>query len=191
MTFNSLSCPATLNDNSYVQASLQPGNPENTFIEIFPSGNLTIDTDKFPENDVFEKRYVHKNGSLVWVQNSISLVKTNSVETDFLILHCQDITQRRKDEESIHKLYQSVEQSPAMVLITDLKGIIDYVNPKFEQVTGWKLSELTEKTPNILKSGKQDPIFYNHLWETLRRGEIWKGELLNQKKNGEEYAQSR
>lgn len=103
----------------------------------------------------------------------------------------RDITDRVQAEERLRKLSQAVEQSPVSVIITDLDGAIEYVNPKFEEVTGYQLDEVRGCNPRVLKSGHTAQGEYRILWDTIRRGDIWRGEFLNRRKNGElfwEYA---
>ena len=96
-----------------------------------------------------------------------------------------EIRERRGAEEEIRKLSQAVDQSPGMVIITDPDGYITYVNAKFTQVYGYTLREVSGMTPRVLKSGAQDASFYRNLWETIRGGREWKGELCNHRKNKE------
>src|SRR5208283_243593 len=79
------------------------------------------------------------------------------------------------------------EQSPASIVITDTDGNIEYVNPKFTQVTGYTAEEAIGKNPRFLKSGETPPEEYKKLWETIRAGRVWRGEFHNKKKNGELY----
>jgi len=83
------------------------------------------------------------------------------------------------------KLAQAVEQSPAIVVITDVKGSIEYVNPKFTEVTGYTSDEALGQNPRILKAGLTPPEVYRELWATVLAGRQWHGELLNRKKSGE------
>jgi PAS domain S-box-containing protein len=73
------------------------------------------------------------------------------------------------------------------VVITDTRGNIEYVNPKFTRVTGYSPHEAIGRNPRILKSGHQPPEFYEELWDTITAGEEWRGEFCNRKKNGEVY----
>jgi PAS domain S-box-containing protein len=101
-----------------------------------------------------------------------------------------DITERKRAEEKLRQLSTAVEQSPASILITDTAGDIEYVNPKFVQVTGYLLAEALGKNPRILKSGEKSPEAYRELWETISAGKEWSGEFHNKKKNGELYWES-
>lgn len=79
----------------------------------------------------------------------------------------------------------AVQQSPAAILLTDTEGLIEYVNPAFEKLTGWESQYALGRPISILKSGQMPPSVYQDLWATLREGHEWRGELLNQKRNGE------
>ena len=78
-----------------------------------------------------------------------------------------------------------VEQWPDAVLLTDAKGVIEYVNPAFERLTGYRAREVLGRTPAIVKSGKHDARFYRRLWSRLRRGRPYRGVFVNRRKNGE------
>ncbi len=99
----------------------------------------------------------------------------------------RDITYRKKAEEQIQKLTQSVEQSPSSIMITDVNGLIEYVNPQFLEITGYDKEDIIGRNPRILKSGKMPDEVYRQLWGTIVSGKIWRGELVNRKKNGELY----
>lgn len=99
----------------------------------------------------------------------------------------RDITKIKTAEENIIKLSGAVEQSPVSVVITDVKGDIEYVNPKFLAVSGYTAEEVTGQNPRILKSGDTPPEVYKELWETITAGGAWRGEFLNKKKNGEYF----
>jgi PAS domain S-box-containing protein len=90
-------------------------------------------------------------------------------------------------EESLRKLSRAVEQSADTVLVTDRRGVIEYVNPAFEALTGYGREEVRGATPRILKSGEQAPETYQAMWKTLLAGNAYRGILVNRKKNGELY----
>jgi PAS domain S-box-containing protein len=83
------------------------------------------------------------------------------------------------------KLSTAVEQSPVTIVITDTSGAIEYVNPKFTEMTGYTLAEAMGQNPRILKSGEFPPEAYKTLWNTILAGEVWRGEFHNKKKNGQ------
>ncbi|MBI5846724.1 MAG: PAS domain S-box protein [Nitrospirae bacterium] len=101
-----------------------------------------------------------------------------------------EIAERRKTEETLRKLSRAVEQSPATIVITDASGVIEYVNPKFTEITGYSADEAIGKNPRILQSGETLREEYDRLWEALRAGHEWHGEFCNKKKNGELYWES-
>lgn len=92
-----------------------------------------------------------------------------------------------KNEQQLHKLSLAVEQSPSTVVITDIKGNIEYVNPMFTRLTGYTNEEAVGQNPKILKSGIHKPEYYKQLWDTITSGKKWRGEFYNKKKNGEFY----
>jgi len=101
-----------------------------------------------------------------------------------------DLTERKRAEAELKKLSRAVEQSPVSVVITDPNGRIEYVNPKFIEVSGYTEEELLGQNPSILKSGSMDSEFYLDLWQTISSGREWHGELHNKKKSGELFWES-
>ena len=88
-------------------------------------------------------------------------------------------------EDTVRKLWQAIEQSADLVLITDRTGVIEYVNPAFESLTGYSREEAIGQTPRLLKSGQQSPELYQELWATIMSGDVFRGVLANRKKSGE------
>ena len=103
-----------------------------------------------------------------------------------LALHSMQ-KEQRSAEESLRKLSSAVEQSPDTVVITDRQGVVEYVNPAFEALTGYGSDEARGRTPRILKSGQQGPEIYQDMWKTILSGKVFRGILVNRKKNGELY----
>src|SRR5208337_2165764 len=87
----------------------------------------------------------------------------------------RDVTVRRQKEAELNRLMTAIEQTPESVVITDTEGRILYVNPVFEQVTGYSRAEAIGQNPRVLKSGKQDNAFYQELWTKISAGEVWRG----------------
>ncbi|MFZ2852810.1 MAG: diguanylate cyclase [Rhodocyclaceae bacterium] len=98
-----------------------------------------------------------------------------------------EISAHLKAEEMLRKLSAAVEQSPTSTLITDLDASIEYVNPRFSEVTGYSAAEAVGQNPRILQSGQTAGEIYRELWNKLSGGQNWNGELLNKRKNGEFY----
>ncbi|TWU41224.1 Sensor histidine kinase TmoS [Novipirellula aureliae] len=107
-----------------------------------------------------------------------------------LTLTFHSIVDRKRTEGQLRKLYQAIEHCPATVVITDSVGCIEYVNPKFTQLTGYERVEVLGKDVRILNSGKMAPEFHKDLWKTLLSGQEWRGEILNRKQNGELFWES-
>lgn len=112
----------------------------------------------------------------------------------FALQSIEDERQRRQVEEELRQsanqlriLSRTVEQSPASVVITDTDGNIQYVNPKFTQITGYSLEEVREQNPRVLKSGHTPQETYQELWAALLAERDWQGQFCNVKKNGELY----
>ncbi len=93
-------------------------------------------------------------------------------------------------ENKLRQISQAVEQSPVSIIITDINGTIEYINPKFTKLTGYELSEVIGKNPRLLKSGFTSQEEYRILWDTILKNEEWRGEFQNRKKNGELYWES-
>jgi PAS domain S-box-containing protein len=97
---------------------------------------------------------------------------------------------RRQAEAELLKLSRAVVQSPVSVVITDTSGAIEYVNPKFETLTGYSMAEVRGKNPRILQSGVTPAATYREMWANLAAGREWRGELCNRKKDGSLYWES-
>ena len=117
----------------------------------------------------------------------ISVSKLEQDAETYLLAILRNITEKKIIEEKLQILSLVIEQSPAMVMITDIDGNIEYVNPSFTKITGYTFEETIGQKPSILKSGKMSHITYEELWDTILSGETWSGELNNKKKNGELY----
>ena len=102
-------------------------------------------------------------------------------------VYAREVTEQKKLLADLSKLFQALQQSPMSVIITDREGTIEYVNPEFTKVTGYTTEEAIGQNPRILKSGRMPPELYEELWQTITGGGVWRGELLNKKKNGELY----
>ena len=111
-------------------------------------------------------------------QRTQELTKVNKV------LKCE-IAIREEVEQKLLRISQAVEQSPASVIITDLDGKVEYINPKFKEITGFSIEDIMGKHPTILKPGYMSSAEYKKMWKLIKSGEKWQGEFQNQKKTGE------
>ena len=96
-----------------------------------------------------------------------------------------EISEHKLTAGNLRKLSQAIEQSPVSVMITDLKGDIEYVNPEFCKVTGYSAEEVKGKNPRFLKSGHTPKSQFINMWNSITTGQQWSGELYNKKKNGD------
>ncbi len=130
---------------------------------------------------------LRKNGSTYTALVNAAVVRDAGGR--FLKTHANiiDITGLRKASEKLRKLSQAVECSPSMIQITDRHGILEYVNPAWEETTGYGLEEALGKKPSLVKSGAHSDGFYARMWREITAGRIWRGEICNRKKNGELY----
>jgi PAS domain S-box-containing protein len=101
-----------------------------------------------------------------------------------------DTTELKEADDERRKLLLAVEESPETIVITDPQGTIEYVNPKFCELTGYSVEEALGQNPRILKSGFTSPGEYADMWRTIRAGKIWRGEFCNRKRNGDLYWES-
>jgi urea ABC transporter urea binding protein len=129
-----------------------------------------------------------KDGEQIVVEIKTFPIKINN--RSLVLGIARDITKRKRDESEIRRLSQAVKQSASVVVITDLNGNIEYVNPRFTELTGYTSREVIGKNPRILKSGKTPPEEYKVLWDTITSGREWRGEFLNKKKDGTLYWES-
>ena len=106
---------------------------------------------------------------------------------EFISKQVSDEIKRKQTDDQIRILSLSVEQSPVSIVITDVNGSIEYVNPAFERTTGYSKNEAIGENPRVLKSGKLAEQIYEDLWNTITAGKEWHGEFLNKKKNGDLY----
>ena len=130
----------------------------------------------------------HRDGTVFPVELIVS--KSDYAGTLTFIVIIRDISERIRIADQINTLSRVVTQSPVSVIITDVKGNIEYVNPKFTEASGYTHDEVIGKNPRILKSGDTPPEEYKKLWDTITSGGQWRGMLHNVKKNGELYWES-
>ncbi|MBI5944252.1 MAG: PAS domain S-box protein [Chloroflexi bacterium] len=129
-----------------------------------------------------------KDGTEFFTEIIGNVIKINN--QDIVLGTVRDISERKQIEEQLRKLSRAAEQSQVSIIITDTGGNIEYVNPKFTQVTGYQADEVMGRNPRILKSGETTPEEYKRLWDTITAGGEWRGEFHNKRKNGELFWES-
>ena len=132
-----------------------------------------------------ETYYLAADGSPVPIQVTVAPMMYRGKPAAQVI--AVDITERKRAENELKKLYEGIEKSPALVVITDRDGKIEYVNPQFLETTGYDRKEVIGQNPRFLKSGKTPEELYKQLWNTITGGDTWQGEFINRKKDGENY----
>ncbi|MBA4320961.1 MAG: hypothetical protein C0412_21430, partial [Flavobacterium sp.] len=124
-----------------------------------------------------ELRIKHRNGDVLNVISNSSIIIFEGLPAVFGTI--KDITGQKVKEAQLTKLFTAVQQSPSSVIITDPNGIVEYVNPVFELITGFQSDEIIGRKTSVFKSGLMPDEIYKDLWSTISSGKIWRGELLN------------
>lgn len=138
------------------------------------------------ETDEFELEYpCHSAEEKRWF--TMRAAAFSSLDDRYAIVAHIDITQRVMSERRSELFERVVETAGHVVFITDRNGTITYVNPAFEEVTGYTATEAIGETPRLLKSGEHERAFYDDMWETICAGEQWKGTIVNRRKSGALY----
>ncbi len=130
-----------------------------------------------------------KDGGTLLIQENARAIRDESGKILYYEGTVEDITERKRAEAENMRLVTAIEQSAEGVVITNTQGEIQYVNPAFTRITGYAREEVLGHNPRILKSGKHDPEFYRHLWDTILKGQSWNGEMVNQRKDGTLYTE--
>lgn len=120
-----------------------------------------------------------------WVESISSRIRYQN--QDVLLTTLRDITDRIKTEEMLHLLTNALHNAANGVIITDNNGKIIWLNEAFEKLTGYKDVEILGKSTSLFKSGLMPDEFYTKMWQTIESGKVWKGELINKRKDGTFY----
>ncbi|MDZ4666623.1 MAG: PAS domain S-box protein [bacterium] len=136
-------------------------------------------------NEHYDIRMLTKSGSIRWMEifGSTTLYNDNPAVIGTTI----DITLKKEKDNQLRKLSRIIDQTESSILITDLNGRIEYVNPAFTQLTGYTLAEAIGQNPRILKTEKTGASIHQEMWKELGQNRSWKGVFCNKKKNGEEF----
>ncbi len=152
------------------------------FKEVLVSAGKGSPIEIEPKN--IELEMIRKDNTTVWTEVRISLLKDINGLPDGIVGVTRDISKRKLVTEELRKHSRAVQQSPVSIMITDKEGKIEYVNPKFTQITGYSIEEVYGKNPRILKSGQMKSNVYSAIWNNITNGKNWSGELLNKRKDG-------
>jgi len=148
--------------------------------------NMAETGDPLPASEL---EMMRKDGSTVMVYSSHCILHRPGYPQE---LYCVDIDLSgiKQAEVERSRLMLAVEQAAEVFVITDSEGVIQYVNPAFEKVTGYSREEAIGQKPRILKSGEHDETFYRRMWTTLTSGKTWRGQIINKRKNGEHFIEN-
>ena len=135
----------------------------------------------------YEVLLKHKNGKLINFEINSKIMRNETGKPIGIEGIMRNITKRKENLQEINKLSTAIEQSPTTILITDLKGNIEYSNPQFEKLTGYTTKEIIGLNSKFLQSGETPRETYVDLWKTITSGKIWMGEFINKKKNNEKF----
>lgn len=122
-----------------------------------------------------------------WFELSVSSKTGIHADQPHFIVLVRDITERKQTEQNLFTLYTAIEQSPISVVIADVDANIQYVNPHFTEVTGYTAAEALGQNPRIFRSGQTQKETYQDMWGKINSGQVWHGEFINKRKNGELY----
>ncbi|MGZ8191531.1 MAG: PAS domain S-box protein [Methylococcaceae bacterium] len=134
-----------------------------------------------------EGELVTKTNKRIPVLISLSVLPGQNPKKTGIVLLIQDISDRKELDKIQLMMHRAVEQSASAVLITDKNGLIEYINPKFTEISGYTSEELLGKNPKIMQSGNTPLEHYQSMWQNLLNTGEWCGEIKNQKKNGDDY----
>ena len=132
---------------------------------------------------------INQKGEKKWVR-SIGQTELREGKIFRVFGSIMDITKRKNAEAERERLTAAMNQVGESICITDPDGAIQYVNPAFENVTGFNSTEVIGQNPRILKSGKHSPSFYQELWSTITSGRTWKERIINKRKNGDMFTEA-
>ena len=125
-----------------------------------------------------------KDGTPVDLHLSAAPIHDTDGEPMGIMAVFADLTDQKARERQLRQFREAVEHAGHSVMITDTDGLIRYVNPAFEEQTGYSAEEALGRTPAILNSGEHDASFFEQMWETIQAGEVWEHEIMNQRKDG-------
>ncbi len=133
----------------------------------------------------YEIEGIRKDGKIIQLEIESRNILYDDLDKDVRVTAIRDISLRKKTELEILKLSNAIEQSPVSIALIDIEGNIEYVNPRFSQITGYSYNEALDLDLRVLISDNQPDEFYKEMWNTISEGNEWKGEFQNKKKNGE------
>ena len=198
--FSSMRDVVIVIDSKGVYQKIAPTNPEllvkpamellgKNLIEIFPEEQareflneiqLVLNNEQTRQIEYL----LNINGKDYWFDTTISPMSADSV-----VWVARDITERKQAEASLHLQSEALNAAANSIVITNIDGEIQWVNPAFTKLTGYSSEEVVGKNPRLLRSDVQPSSFFQDLWETILAGQVWRAELVNKKKDGSLYTE--
>ena len=141
--------------------------------------------ERFQDEEFFVRSASAPEG--IWLHVSGGPLRSVGAEMPGAVVVFRDVTQARVRDEALKRLTAAVDQAADSIFMSDREGHIEYVNRGFEETTGYTRAEAVGKTPRLLKSGVHDDEHYRTMWETILRGEVYRGTTINRRKSGKLY----
>lgn len=172
-------------DRLGVDAASLPGTRLASFVEGVLEDDWFMEGDS-SEQSVFESSFHTADGETFPVE--VSAVETRYRGERAMLALARDVTNRREQLRSLRTYMEAIEHAGHAIYITDADGVVEYVNPAFEEQTGYDAAEIIGETPAMLQSGRYDDAFYDDLWETIQSGEKWHCEgMIDTREDGSEF----
>jgi PAS domain S-box-containing protein len=172
----------------WLKGQLAPGMALEEILSLNRSSGALASHGEEGDEEGGEEVRAEEHGTRSYLQRLVDgrwyLASDSGTSSGGLVCVRVDITDSKQRELELRKLSRALAQSPASVVITDTNGTIEYVNPKFEEITGYSMAEALGQNPRILKSGSKPDYDYRAMWETISAGHEWRGIFLNRRKDG-------
>ena len=162
---------------------MAPGTAYGRFLELEES-RISLSTLSSYDRDVPKLQAKMASWESYYLDGRVIFCESNMMPDGGFVLVARDVTEQREEAEQIRRLSYAVEQSPVEVIITDTDGMIEYVNAKFTENTGYSREHAVGRKTSMVRSGQTPNQYYDSLWETLQAGNNWSGEVLNKRKDG-------
>ena len=131
------------------------------------------------------RQYRCKDGEMLFIESTIQVGSIDNKQ--YIMVMMEDVTEWQHVQDRLRLAAHVFESASDGIVVTDVQGVVQFVNPAFLQTVGYCLEEILGSTMSILKSDKHDEHFYKNMWHLLQETGQWKGEIWNKRKNGEAY----
>ncbi len=160
--------------------------------------DVFVDTDRYQtyqaqlsdtgELEDFEYQIHTSDGTVRWVSDNVVAIRDDTGSVTGYRGGMIDITERKRKERDLARFRRATEAAGHAIFLTDTDATITYVNPAFEEITGYSAAEAIGSSPeSILQSGEMSDDYYSRMWETISSGDLWEGQIIDQRRSGEFY----